>query len=158
MTQEEKAALIGLQKFMAAVGATPEEIETELTKSMRNDPSMTPELFQEIAEVLNFKNNRNMLMASEPPKVDLNKVATPKVAKNLSEELRALKFGRAKVEQDMLDNFLKVIERKNKELGTILRIKQRIDLAIQETLQLQNHDTRDWVVAALEDIKTDLSD
>lgn len=156
MNKQEQEAVLALAEFMKSVGATPEEIEQEFTRAMKVDPTMTPEKIKEVEDLLGFKKKTVV-----PPKVDLNKVKEKEgllLALPLSAVLKELKIGRSKMEQDLLDGFLNVIEKKNRELETVIKIKRKLDEAIAEALKLQNLDAGDWIVAALEDLKTDISE
>lgn len=164
MTKEEKGAIVALRDFMKSMGANPQEIEQEFMNSMKHDPTMTPNKMREVADLLGFKNTNMFIAASQekpknkPENKPVQKIGCSTVAMTLTGALKELKYGRTKDEQDLLDGFLKVIEKKNKELGTILRIKQKMDAVIKEALQLQNIETRDWIIDVLEEIKLNIGD
>lgn len=154
---QEKEAILAIKDFMLSMGATMKEIEEELITSMAQDKTLTPKKKEEILEILNPKN----MMAATNTNLEAVKPCIKgsiQIPLPLLTTLKELKFGRSKTEQDLLDGFIDVVAKKNKELETIARIDQRLHWALNEVEGLQNETKKEWLKKALASIRFDLDE
>jgi transcriptional regulator with XRE-family HTH domain len=144
MTQEEKQAILALKDFMAALGATQQEIEKELNMAMEKDPNMTPEKMREVRKLLNF--------TSAPEKKDISNLSKPGVLKPLNVTLKELKSGRPTQDQHLLDEFIKEIEELESDRKVILRIKQKLALINADVKMLSYRWNKEFLFDLIEEI------